>query len=108
MPARRIRAPDAAATWERSRRVRQLSGTNGRCSSSSAAADPRVPMPQEIDRTHVQRLMRERAQVVEVLPKEEFEQDHLPGAISLPLRSLETEARGTLDPARPILVYCWD
>jgi len=65
-------------------------------------------MPQEIDRTHVQRLIRERAQVVEVLPKEEFEQDHLPGAISLPLRRLETEARGTLDPARPILVYCWD
>ena len=65
-------------------------------------------MPQEIDRTHVQRLMRERVQVVEVLPREEFEQDHLPGAISLPLRSLETEAKGTLDPARPILVYCWD
>jgi len=65
-------------------------------------------MPQEIDRTHVQRLIRERAQVVEVLPKEEFEQDHRPGAISLPLRRLETEARGTLDPARPILVYCWD
>lgn len=33
-------------------------------------------MPQEIDRTHVQRLMREAAQVVEVLPREEFEQDH--------------------------------
>ena len=65
-------------------------------------------MPQEIDRTHVQRLIRERAQVVEVLPKEEFEQDHLPGAISLPLRSLETEAKEKLDSARPILVYCWD
>ena len=65
-------------------------------------------MPQEIDRTHVQRLMREGAQVVEVLPREEFEQDHLPGAISLPLRSLETEAKEKLDSARPILVYCWD
>ena len=65
-------------------------------------------MPQAIDRTDVQRLMREGAQVVEVLPREEFEQDHRPGAISLPLRRLETEARGTLEPARPILVYCWD
>jgi rhodanese-related sulfurtransferase len=65
-------------------------------------------MPQEIDRMRVQRLMREGAQVVEVLPREEFEQDHLPGAISLPLRSLETEAKEKLDPARPILVYCWD
>ena len=65
-------------------------------------------MPQEIDRTNVQRLMRDGAQVVEVLPREEFEQDHLPGAISLPLRILETEAKEKLDPARPILVYCWD
>jgi Rhodanese-like domain len=67
-----------------------------------------VPMPQAIDRQDVQRLMGEGAQVVEVLPKEEFEEDHLPGAISLPLRSLETEAKDRLDPAKPVLVYCWD
>ena len=42
-------------------------------------------MPQAIDRKDVQRLIGEGAQVVEVLPKEEFEEDHLPGAISLPL-----------------------
>ena len=67
-----------------------------------------VSMPQAIDRRDVQRLMGEGAQVVEVLPKEEFEEDHLPGAISLPLRSLETEAKDRLDPAKPVLVYCWD
>jgi len=65
-------------------------------------------MPRAIDRRDVQRLMGEGAQVVEVLPKEEFEEDHLPGAISLPLRSLETEAKARLDPAKPVLVYCWD
>ena len=65
-------------------------------------------MPQEIDRTEVRRLMREGAQVVEVLPRNEFEEDHLPGAISLPLRNLETEAKEKLDPLRPVLVYCWD
>ena len=65
-------------------------------------------MPQEIDRTEVRRLMREGAQVVEVLPRNEFEEDHLPGAISLPLRNLETEAKERLDPLRPVLVYCWD
>jgi rhodanese-related sulfurtransferase len=65
-------------------------------------------MPQEIDRKRAQRLMREKVQVVEVLPREEFEEDHLPGAISLPLRNLETEAKTTLDPLRPVLVYCWD
>jgi len=67
-----------------------------------------VPMPQAINRKDVQRLMGEGAQVVEVLPREEYEEDHLPGAISLPLRSLETEAKGRLDPAKPVLVYCWD
>ena len=36
-------------------------------------------MPQAITRKDVQRLMGEGAQVVEVLPKEEFEEDHLPG-----------------------------
>ena len=65
-------------------------------------------MPQEIDRTEVRRLMREGAKVVEVLPRNEFEEDHLPGAISLPLRNLETEAKEKLDPLRPVLVYCWD
>ncbi len=65
-------------------------------------------MPQEIDRKHVQLLMREKVQVVEVLPREEFDEDHLPGAISLPLRNLETEAKTTLNALRPVLVYCWD
>jgi rhodanese-related sulfurtransferase len=65
-------------------------------------------MPQGIDRHEVQRLLRDGVQVVEVLPREEFEADHLPGAMSLPLRSLETEAKEKLDPARPVLVYCWD
>ena len=65
-------------------------------------------MPQAIDRKDVQRLMREGVPMVEVLPREEFEDDHLPGAISLPLRSLETEARDRLDPAKPVIVYCWD
>ncbi len=65
-------------------------------------------MPQAIDRKDVERLIGEGAQVVEVLPKEEFEEDHLLGAISLPLRNLETEAKDRLDPAKPVVVYCWD
>jgi rhodanese-related sulfurtransferase len=65
-------------------------------------------MPREVDRHQVRQLMRDGAQVVEVLPEAEFAADHLPGAISLPLRRLETEARATLDPLRSVLVYCWD
>ena len=66
-------------------------------------------MPNPIhDRREVQALMDQGAQIVEVLPLEEFEEDHLPGAIHLPLRKIEGEARQRLDGDRPIVVYCWD
>ena len=65
-------------------------------------------MPTEIDRSQLQTLVERNAQVVEVLPAEEYEEDHLPGAISLPLRRLESEAVRLLDRNRPVVVYCWD
>ena len=66
-------------------------------------------MPKDVDREEVRRLIREEgAQVVEVLARSEYDEDHLPGAIHLPLRRLETEARSVLDPGRPVIVYCWD
>lgn len=66
-------------------------------------------MPHEVhERAEVQDLIDRGIQVVDVLGQEEFEEDHLPGAINLPLRKLETKARRRLDPARPVLVYCWD
>jgi len=48
------------------------------------------------------------AQLVEVLPREEYELEHLPGAVSLPLRELGGRARVILDPSRPVVVYCHD
>jgi rhodanese-related sulfurtransferase len=48
------------------------------------------------------------AQVVDVLPAREFGEDHIPGAINLPLRRIETEARQVLDPERPTVLYCGD
>ena len=65
-------------------------------------------MPTEIDRKQVQNQVAHGAQLVEVLPPDEYEEDHLPGAISLPLRRLETEAVDVLDRGRPVIVYCWD
>lgn len=52
--------------------------------------------------------MDEGAQIVEVLPKEEYDEEHLPGAINLPLRKLEEQATEILDRDRPVVVYCWD
>lgn len=65
-------------------------------------------MPQDADRELVQRLLAQKAQVVEVLGQDEYEEWHLPGAVNLPLRTLETDASEELDSARPVLVYCWD
>jgi rhodanese-related sulfurtransferase len=65
-------------------------------------------VPTQIERREVQRLMEEGAQLVEVLPKEEYDEEHLPGAINLPLRKLEEQATELLDRDRPVVVYCWD
>lgn len=62
----------------------------------------------EIGRNEVQRLIEKGAQLAEALPAKEYEEDHLPGAINVPLRRIETEAKTLLDPTRPVIVYCWD
>jgi rhodanese-related sulfurtransferase len=48
------------------------------------------------------------AQLVEVLPEAEYREDHLPSAISIPLKTLDTEAAQQLDRTRAVIVYCWD
>jgi rhodanese-related sulfurtransferase len=65
-------------------------------------------MPKQINRDEVRRLLSEGAQLVEVLPDNEYREDHLPGAINLPLRRIEKEATQLLDPIRPVIAYCWD
>jgi rhodanese-related sulfurtransferase len=67
-----------------------------------------MAMAREISREQVRLLMDEGAQIVDVLPAREYGEDHLPGAINLPLRRIETEAKQILDPARPVVVYCAD
>jgi rhodanese-related sulfurtransferase len=48
------------------------------------------------------------AQVVEVLPEDDYAPVHLPGAINLPLRQLDAQAVTVLDREQPVVVYCWD
>ena len=50
----------------------------------------------------------EGAQLVEVLPPEEYEDDHLPGAVSIPLSRIRRGETAMLDRNRPVIVYCWD
>jgi rhodanese-related sulfurtransferase len=60
-----------------------------------------------IDRKAVQEMIKQGAQLVEVLPKEEYAEDHLPGAVSHPLKQLD-EGASEIDRNRPVIVYCWD
>ena len=62
-------------------------------------------MPTSIDRDDVQRLMGEGAQLVEVLPPTEYEEMHLPGAVNIPLKSLDRETTAKLERDRPVIVY---
>ena len=63
-------------------------------------------MPASIDRQEVQRLMKEEAaQLVEVLPSQEYLDEHIEGAITIPLKGLNRETTSHLDRARPLIVY---
>ena len=66
-------------------------------------------MPTPIDRDELQRLLQEeQAQLVEVLPFDEYEDEHLPGAINIPLKTLDAETTRRLERERPVIVYCHD
>jgi rhodanese-related sulfurtransferase len=65
-------------------------------------------MPTIIDRAGVQRLMREGAQIVDVLPSEEFAEEHLPGAVNIPLKELDEGTAARLRKDRAVVVYCHD
>lgn len=65
-------------------------------------------MPTEIHRAEVQRLVAGGAQLVDVLPPDEYAELHLAGAISIPLRQLNAETAARLDRDRPVITYCHD
>lgn len=65
-------------------------------------------MPVDVDREAVARLVAAGAQLVEVLPREEYEPEHLPGAINLPLKELNRRSANRLDRGRAVIAYCHD
>ena len=64
-------------------------------------------MPTGIERDELQELTAQGAQLVEVLPSDEYDWAHLPGAVNLPLKELDARA-DQLDRSRPVIVYCHD
>ena len=61
-----------------------------------------------IDLGRVVELQNHGAQVVEVLSRKQFNEQHIPGAISLPLSKFKSSELAKLDKTRAVIVYCWD
>ena len=65
-------------------------------------------MPEQIELDRLEELLAKRAQVIDVLPKREYEEQHLPGAIHISLREFSEEKLSSLNKSEPVVVYCWD
>ena len=65
-------------------------------------------MPTTIDREAVQQMVAKGAQLVDVRTAADYEAEHIRGATSLPLKSLDRESAGRLDRNCPVITYCWD
>ena len=65
-------------------------------------------MPTPVDLGRLRELMEQGAQVVDVLPAREYDDERLPGAINIPLKQLTSVTVSALDRGRPVVVYCWD
>jgi phage shock protein E len=48
------------------------------------------------------------AQLVDVLPEPEYREQHLPGAINIPLKTLDGSSTAQLDKTKAVIVYCHD
>ncbi|HSR84298.1 MAG TPA: rhodanese-like domain-containing protein [Streptosporangiaceae bacterium] len=64
-------------------------------------------MPTVIERGELQALTGRGAQLVEVLPSDEYDWAHMPGAVNIPLKELDARS-SELDRSRPVIVYCHD
>ena len=65
-------------------------------------------MPTDIHRDDVRRRMEGGAQLVDVLPAHEYAEEHLRGAINIPLKQLDRQTTAQLRRDQPVIVYCHD
>jgi len=66
-------------------------------------------MPRAIALPDLRKLLeRSGVQLIEVLPEAEYTEEHIPGAINIPLKSMTPASVAHLDPTHPTIVYCWD
>lgn len=66
-------------------------------------------MVQTIERTELIRLLDSHSiQLVDVLSEAEYHKSHIPGAASIPLKTLDENSTASLDRDKPVVVYCHD
>ena len=66
-------------------------------------------MPNEVELARLKEMLDSGGvQLIEVLPEKEYAEEHLPGAINIPLKSMNEESVGHLERGAPTVVYCWD
>jgi rhodanese-related sulfurtransferase len=64
-----------------------------------------------VERIDVDRLLdvvADGATVIDVLPAVTYEQEHLPGAISIPLETFHPDDVESMDRSSPVVLYCFD
>jgi rhodanese-related sulfurtransferase len=65
-------------------------------------------MPKSSDLADLKRLLDQGVQLVDVLAPDEYADEHLPGAINIPLKQLDADSVARLDRRKPVAVYCHD
>jgi rhodanese-related sulfurtransferase len=67
-----------------------------------------VSAVERVDARGAQRLIAGGAVVIDVLPRAKYDEEHLPGAISVPLETFTPTDVAQLDRDAQLLVYCFD
>ncbi|MEA2282759.1 MAG: phage shock protein, partial [Solirubrobacteraceae bacterium] len=68
----------------------------------------RPSMLETIGYRRLRELLDAGAQLVEVLPEPGYAEERLPGAINLPLKTLDAASTAALDKSKAVIVHCWD
>jgi rhodanese-related sulfurtransferase len=63
---------------------------------------------EQITHRQLRELLEGGAQLVDVLPEAEYAEEHLPGAINIPLKRVDAATTAQLDKTTAVVVYCYD
>ena len=62
----------------------------------------------QITHEDVQRMTAEGAVLIDTLPENEYAEEHIAGAVNIPLRKLDRQTTAHRSKEAPIIVYCYD